>query len=93
MQPRDVALRAAASARRASAEPHDRAEVAHAVDAPGAALAVERLPQRGVGVERVVVLQRRRLVEDLVRALDDRHVRIVKHDRAVRARCAGVAGD
>ena len=58
---------------RASAEPRDRAEVANAVDAPAAALALERLLQREVGVEGVVGLQRRRLVQDLVRALDDGH--------------------
>ena len=44
----------------------DGAEVAHAVDAPRAALALERLLQRRVRVERVVVEQRRRLVDDLV---------------------------
>jgi hypothetical protein len=44
----------------------DRAEVAAAVLAPGAALASQRVAQRRVGVERVVAEKRRRLVEDLV---------------------------
>ncbi len=44
----------------------DRAQLPHAVLGPIGALAAQRLTQRPVGVEGVVVLQRRRLVEDLV---------------------------
>ena len=43
------------------------AEIANAVEAPLATLADQRFAQRGVGLERVVVDERRRLVEDLVR--------------------------
>ena len=46
----------------------DRAQLAGAVLGPLGALAAQRLDQRPVGVEGVVVLQRRRLVEDLVGA-------------------------
>src|SRR5207249_11778038 len=51
----------------------DGAKVAHAVNPPFAALACQRLLKSDVGVEGVVVLERRRLVEHLVRALDDGH--------------------
>ncbi len=46
----------------------DGAAVAHAVDRPAGALALERLAQGEVGVEEVDVLERRRLVEDVVGA-------------------------
>ena len=45
----------------------DLADVAQAVDAPAAVLALDRLVQRGVGLEDVVGLEGRGLVEDLVR--------------------------
>ena len=45
----------------------DRPQLARFVLRPAAALALQRLAQDAVGVEGVVVLQRRRLVEDLVR--------------------------
>ena len=43
------------------------AEIADSVETPLATLANQRLTQRAVGLERVVVDERRRLVEDLVR--------------------------
>jgi AcrR family transcriptional regulator len=46
------------------------AEVAQAVDAPGAALALERLAQRAVALEDVVGLDGRRLVRHLVGVAD-----------------------
>jgi hypothetical protein len=45
----------------------DLADVAQAVDSPAAVLALERLAERGVGLVDVVRLDRRGLVEDLVR--------------------------
>ena len=80
LQPRRVALGAAAvllGLGRAG----DRAAVAHAVDRPAAGLALERLLQREVGVEQVDVLERRRLVEDLVGAA-------IGHDGLAGARAA-----
>jgi hypothetical protein len=51
----------------------DGAEVAHAIDPPRPTLAFERFLEREVRVEGVVVLERWRLVQDLVGPLDHRH--------------------
>ena len=69
-QDRLVALGAAAVLERLDAA-GDGARLAHAVDAPAAALALERLAQREVGVEQVDRLQRRRLVEDVAGGVGD----------------------
>src|SRR5829696_4824737 len=75
LQPRRVALGAAAMLLRLGGA-RDCAAVAHAVDRPAGALALEPFAQRGVGIEVVDVLERRRLVEDLVRAaVGERHRR------------------
>ena len=72
-----VGLRAPASMRRAAAG--DRADRGDPLLGPVGALAPHRLDQRPVGLEDVVVDQRRRLVDDLVgcrsRALDGCHRR------------------
>ena len=65
-QPRLVALGAAAVLLRLGRAGHDAA-VAHAVDGPARALALERLLQRHVGRQQVDVLERDGLVEDLRR--------------------------
>ena len=69
-QDRLVALGAPAVLARLDA-PGDRAGLAGAVDAPAAALALERLLQRQVDLEQVDRLQRRRLVEDLAGGIGD----------------------
>ena len=63
----------------------DRRELAGAALGPLGTLSPQRLDQRPIGVERVVVLQRGRLVEDLVGlprglALDRGHARILAGD-------------
>ena len=67
LQPRRVALGAAAVLLRLGGA-RDRAAVAHAVDRPARPSRSSALAQREVGVEEVDVLERRRLVEDLVGA-------------------------
>ena len=66
LEHRDVALGALGVSERLRGGDHG-AEIADPVKAPLAALANQRLAQRRVGLERVVVDERRRLVEDLVR--------------------------
>ena len=88
-QPRRVALGAAAVLLRLG-RARDGAAVAHAVDRPAGALALQALPQREVGVEEVDVLERRRLVEDLVRPCVRASMRPVSRigtDAAVDERC------
>jgi hypothetical protein len=64
----DVALGAARVLDRLRGAGHG-AEVAHAVDPPAAPVALERLPERRVRIERVVSIQRRRLVDHLMGVL------------------------
>ncbi len=66
LQDGDVALRALGVIERLGGCDH-ATEIAHPVKTPFAALAQERLAQRRVGLEGVVVDERRRLVENLVR--------------------------
>ncbi len=66
LQHRNVVLRAAGVLERLGRSGHG-GQVADAVDAPLAALALECLGERRVGIERVVVNEWRRLVEHLVR--------------------------
>jgi hypothetical protein len=68
-QPRLVALGAAAVLLRLGRAGH-QATVAHAVDRPAAALALERLLQRHVGREQVDVLERDGLIEDVRRRVE-----------------------
>ena len=67
VQLRDVALRPPAVLV-GLGRPRHLAEVAQPVDAPAAALALDRLLQRDVGVEHVHVDERLRLVDHLVGA-------------------------
>ncbi len=65
-QPGRVALGAAAVLLRLR-RARDDAAVAHAVHGPAGALALQPLGEREVGAEEVDVLERRRLVDDVVR--------------------------